>query len=86
MAVAMNAAIPLTVTQTETVGTGTRFKIRAPDGRVVAEGTLEAGLPAEPFAEHLILAVAASMAAQPSMVAPAAPLHAQFPLESGLPS
>lgn len=84
----MDVAFPLTLTQTESVGSALRFKIRAPDGRVVAEGTLEAGLPAGPFSDHLILGVAASLAALESgeLGAPAALRGVQFPLESGLPS
>lgn len=77
----------LTITETETVGGATRFKVRLPDGRVVAEGTLEAGLPVGPFADHLILGVAASLdATGVGGVVLAGPLHAQFHAESGLPS
>ena len=75
----------LTVTKTEAVGGAWRFKIRAPDGRVVAEGSLEAGLPDGPFAEHLLLGVAVSMAAAGVVVSAPVP-HAQFPVESGLTS
>ena len=67
------------LTSTETVGGATRFKIRAPDGRVVAEATLEAGLPDEPFVAHLLLGVAAAQAAaQSPATAPAS--GSQFPL------
>jgi hypothetical protein len=66
------------LTSTETVGGATRFKVRAPDGRVVAEATLEAGLPDEPFVAHLLLGVAAALAAGQSPAgAPVA--GSQFP-------
>ena len=66
------------LTSTETIGGATRFKIRAPDGRVVAEATLEAGLPDEPFVAHLLLGVAAAQAAAQSLaVAPT--VASQFP-------
>lgn len=84
----MDVGFPLTLTETESVGSATRFKIRAPDGRVVAEGILEAGLPVGPFAEHLILGVAASqaVAAMQGVTVGLGPPHAQFPSESGLAS
>jgi hypothetical protein len=78
----------LELSQTESVGDAQRFKIRAPDGRVVSEGTLEAGLPAEPFSDHLIQGTAASLAAKEAQDAagispPAAPRHARFHTEWG---
>lgn len=66
------------LTSTETVGGATRFKIRAPDGRVVAEATLEAGLPDEPFVAHLLLGVAAAQAAAEQVAAAAAPATASL--------